>query len=960
MNQEANSYYLCMKCNVMLPCYAKEIHATECHALNFHTFSHPIISGQSLLGQALLMSNQSSLKRKNSLQRESSNQSTIKNNKNTSKAEKVKEKGVKRDKSVRKTVDSDSKAFLEEPDWMKKILPGFHYRIVVMNELDMIRCSITAYAPVLLEHNNNKCAFIAMPDTSVQIGHVMLHTAGCLQYLPSITMNSFVWIKRIDEVRAATQVLLTPKKKMSTEQTISMESHLKNIMLSSYPLGSPFTVTVGSVIYPYAMSTCDSQSFTVVNCLTEGIHQNTLAGEDRLLETMANLNLSDNVPETVHSENKEKTLHSDKFQQSHCNESGSFINNEYIAVDEYKEGDPVVDVNPNQKRFITSTPQKCGSESEVNIFKSPLMTGFSVNKLSLVSEEQNMSSICNSIQGENSWFRVDSDSEIKIKSLLHDVSSENVTKAEKKSSYCKDSIYHVLMKIMQVKIKNARAIDNPFLSGWTGVLLYGPPGTGKTLLVNEIAGTLNISLVILTLADVTKASGCRYDLVRHKFKVASERAPSVLFIDELDSLCPAGDHRVSRDQDLTQAVINGIIYLKTSKNPVLLIAATNRIEGVSMKIRCSGRFDKEVLVALPNAQQRAKILHYLLTIHHHNLSDQDITEIAKCAYGFSGSDLDLLLKCAWFQNVQKRKACSKPLSSKPCLCKEDVQEGMAGVVPTMLREDFQAISLVKWNDIYGYNAVKLKLQKMIHLHIAEPDNHPLKGILFYGPPGCSKTMFVKAIVNETGFSFFPIKCSDLLSKYVGETEKSLNRIFGRAQQTAPSIIFMDEVDSLCSDRANGSRLVSELLSAMSEAALHGNILVIGATNRPFVLDEALLKPGCLEQVIHIDLPDYECRVSIWQGILKDIPLEGDVCTDELSHLTEGYSGAELACVYQNAAQAVITHLSKNECQRGADQRITMSRECLLKAITDQQPRTPSLLLESIEEFSLSRTSLSVL
>lgn len=205
-----------------------------------------------------------------------------------------------------------------------------------------------------------------------------------------------------------------------------------------------------------------------------------------------------------------------------------------------------------------------------------------------------------------------------------------------------------------------------------------------------------------------------------------------------------------------------------------------------------------------------------------------------------------------------------------------------------------------------------------------------------------------------------MKCSDLLSKYVGETEKSLSRIFKRAQQAAPSIIFMDEVDSLCSDRGGGSGLVSELLSLMSETALQGNILVIGATNRPHVLDEALLKPGCLEQVVHVDMPDYECRCEIWRGILHDVPLgDGKVSVEKLSEATAGYSGAEITGIYQHAAHAVITLLAsrkQEQPQNCGNDNVVMTEELLLNTIKSVPARTPVSLLNKIKEFSSNRSS----
>ncbi|KAG0717949.1 Spermatogenesis-associated protein 5 [Chionoecetes opilio] len=274
-------------------------------------------------------------------------------------------------------------------------------------------------------------------------------------------------------------------------------------------------------------------------------------------------------------------------------------------------------------------------------------------------------------------------------------------------------------------------------------------------------------------------------------------------------------------------VVSCCMDRQSASRPVFLIAATSQPARVAPKLRSPGRLEREIMVPLPDAQQRGRIFQQLMSTHRHDLTEDDINSVAKKAYGFSGADLSVLIRCAWL-------ACTKRTKEKEDLklSRDDVYAGLQSIVPTMLRHNYSAVSM-----------------KNIELYTCNPEKHSLKGLLLYGPPGCSKTMFVRALVHETSYSFFPLKCSNLLSKYVGETEKLLSQVFVRAQQAAPSVVFMDEVDSLCGERTGGGSLVSELLSLMAQTAVQRNIMVIGATNRPHGVDEALLRPGYLEQVI---------------------------------------------------------------------------------------------------------------
>ncbi|XP_042208704.1 peroxisome biogenesis factor 1-like isoform X2 [Homarus americanus] len=971
---DADSYFPCLKCNIWVPNYAKEIHTAECHELGLLSFSHPYVVGSSLYGQIITTGAvQTSLQEK---ERRKIKSKEVKErgsgNREKKNSKKGKDEGTERNKEGDKSSQENSeldgnKTILEEPDWLKKIFYGFHYRIVLMNERDLIRCNVCAYSPVEVKCGSNSCAFLAIPDETVRIGHVTLHHKSCLQYLPALTHNKFLWIKKITNIVYADEVLVTPSKVLIEKECSFMEQQLKCLLFSNYPLGAPFTLNIGSKVY--LPSTCNTDnSFTLNNySLCKVYGEDSLTKEDSLIENLQNLDISsrdsdDSVlgrSESIPSElltldecvGSETSL-TDCSPRPYL--SGSDTSSAFVTLDEIRTGDSM-EVSNLESDMLTSTPKK-SNENKKNIYKS-LLTSKVYNKdISTIQNDKSETGATDGSQQCSRWIRIGRDTKVIVQRLYSTVTKDSPEVKLQQETYCKDTAYVTLLKIMQIKLKDSVFANNPLLGGWGGVLVYGPPGTGKTLMVHQAAEEMNVPVVTLTLNDITRSSGGGDQCVRQRFKLASESAPSVLFLDEVESLCPAGEHKAQGNRDLIPAIVQGIHTLQTSSEPVLLVAATSRPDGITSKLRCSGRLNRELMVPLPDAQQRLNILHQLLSSHYHRLGKEEVTEVAKRAYGFSGADLNVLLRCSWLSCVER---LDKERTEELSLSKEDLLYGLKSIVPTMLRQNYSAVSTVRWSDIWGYQTVRSKLQTMIQLHINEPEEHPLRGVLFYGPPGCSKTMFVRALVHETSFSFFPLKCSDLLSKFVGETEKSLSKVFSRARQAAPAIIFMDEVDSLCGDRGGGGGLVSELLSLMAQTAPYGNIMIIGATNRPHAIDEALLRPGCLEQVIHIDLPDFKSRCEIWKGILEDVPLKGQVDIEKLSEATAGYSGAEITAIYQEAAHTAITELTvqdieQTESTQDSQECVAISEELLLKVAKSVPSRTPASLLEAINQFTSQR------
>ncbi|KAK4315038.1 hypothetical protein Pmani_013709 [Petrolisthes manimaculis] len=712
-----------------------------------------------------------------------------------------------------------------------------------------------------------------------------------------------------------------------------------------------------------------------------------------------------------------------------------------VTVDEIQVGDSSLEHTHINSNFVTSTPKRCtgGDDSDdggggdnvekLHITLPPGQSSGGVDGSSgggrLQAEASDGSDsgsvgvvdsggvgdsssgdrgtlhITHNTDDNKVWFRVGKNTRVVIRPPVvpyDDVRQSYLKRVPEtigRQKYCEDNAYLSLKKLILSQLKEGTFKDKPLLGGCCGgVLVCGPPGTGKTLMVRQVAEEEGISLVSLTLTHLTQNNNnaSPEEVVAKRVKMAIHRAPSILFLDEVDSLCPAvgeNQHKTHKGGDITAAVLRAFNTIQSSNHPVVVVGASSRGEHIHPRLRCAGRLDREVMVPLPDTHRRSIILHHLLstthTLHHnhstthtphhslhhnnstthtphhsfhhnshssthnnhstptHHLSrstTQDsllisshthllstlhpllhthqVDTIASRAYGFSGADLSVLIHCAWMACVNRvqKKSHTKCESEREkeeqyCLTEEDLIEGLAGIVPTMLRHHHSALAMVKWSDIWGYQSVKDKLQRLVTQHMSAPEDHPLRGVLLYGPPGCSKTMIVRALATETGFTFFTLKCSEVLSKYVGESEKTLSRVLVKARQAAPSLVFMDEVDSLCADRGDGGGggLVSELLTLLTHT--EGGVMVVAATNRPHVVDEALLRPGFLEVVIEVGLPDTESREDIWQGLLAGVPThETDAPIDitALSQATEGYSGAEIKAMYQMAAHRVISQL----------------------------------------------------
>ncbi|XP_050727319.1 uncharacterized protein LOC127004062 isoform X2 [Eriocheir sinensis] len=789
------------------------------------------------------------------------------------------------------------------------------------------------------------CALLAIPEESVPFGNIMVHQ-GAARHIPDLKLHRQLCVKKIDCVSYVDELTVTANKTFTNNEKSFFEKQVKAFVYSSFPLGAPFTMKVGSKIHLPSHDN-NGTTFTVQGYkLSDSFYDSELSnyGQD-----------ADNEGSV--------TIPSQLLTIDECEGSLASVTDKVSKLQissPYSLKCPLLEETGNGSKFavnlITSTPKRTVS-CEESEHSGTLSSKINSKEISVIKGSVTDTGSYSLHKKTTSWVRTGMNTKVILQQVCDEKADFCLLKVNDKNDYCKETTYYTLKKIMEAALTGSGITGSALLGRWSGVMLFGPPGTGKTSMVHQVAAELDVPLFMITQASVSESSRTAKEHVQFTFAAACKRAPSVLFLDEVESLCPAADHKSQADKVLTPTILQGIQTLQTSPQPVFLVAATCQPTQVATKLRSPGRLERELMVPLPDARQRERIFQQLMSAQRHDLTNHDITSLARKAYGFSGADLSVLVRCAWLACVKRTKEKEELRLSRGDIC-----DGMQNIVPAMLRHNYSAVSMVKWQDIWGYENIKTKLQTIINLHSSDPEKHPLKGVLLYGPPGCSKTMFVRALVHETSYSFFPLKCSNLLSKYVGETEKSLSQVFVRAQQASPSVVFMDEVDSLCGERGGDGGLVSELLTLMAQKGVQRRVMVIGATNRPHAVDEALLRPGFFEQVIHVDLPDHESRYAIWTGLLRNVPQEGSVCIPRLSEATEGYSGAEITAVYQEAAMAALEEYIKESNNKPgltvtSPCPVTINEDLLMRTIATLPPRTPPSLLKAILTFSRQRKDL---
>ena len=489
-----------------------------------------------------------------------------------------------------------------------------------------------------------------------------------------------------------------------------------------------------------------------------------------------------------------------------------------------------------------------------------------------------------------------------------------------------DDVLQRIREMVELPLKNPELFDRLGIDPPKGVLLHGPPGTGKTLLAKAVANETDAHFTSINGPEImSKYYGESEQQLREVFEEASENSPAIIFIDELDSL---GVKREEASGEVERRVVAQLLALMDGLKPrenVVVIAATNRVDAVDEALRRPGRFDREIEVGVPDTEGRKEIF----MIHTRGMpldEDLDLDEFIDLTYGFTGSDIEALARESAMNalrrllpeiDIQDESIPSEALE-KLVVTRQDMFEAYKGIDPSALREVLADVPHVSWEDVGGLDEVKQTMSEIIELPLNNPESFrrigidPPRGVLLYGPPGTGKTLMAKAIANESNANFITAKGSDLLSKWYGESEQRIAEVFDKAKQVSPAIIFLDELDALAPERGGGAgeprateRIVNQLLSEMDGLEELKGVVVVAATNRPDMVDSALLRPGRFDELIHVPVPKRDGRLKIFEVHTDKMNLEPGVDLEKLADLSENYTGADIAAVCKKAGRLAL-------------------------------------------------------
>ena len=524
-------------------------------------------------------------------------------------------------------------------------------------------------------------------------------------------------------------------------------------------------------------------------------------------------------------------------------------------------------------------------------------------------------------------------------------------------------------EMIELPLRHPEIFEKLGIEAPKGVLLYGPPGTGKTLLAKAVANESQAHFISISGPEImSKFYGESEARLREIFKEAREKSPSIIFVDEIDSIAPKREEVTG---EVERRVVSQMLSLMDgleARGKVIVIAATNRPNAIDPALRRPGRFDREIEIKVPDKKGRKDIL----AIHSRNMplsDDVNVEKISSVSHGYVGADLEYLCKEAAMKclrrllpelNMEEEKLPPETLD-KLIVNNDDFQKALIEVTPSGMREVFIEDPDVKWADIGGLEEVKRELQEAVEWPMKYPGlydklGHKMpRGILLHGPSGTGKTLLAKAVATESEANFVSVRGPELLSKWVGESERGIREIFRRARQASPCVIFFDEIDSIVPIRGAGGetavteRVVSQLLTELDGMENMHGVVVLAATNRPDMIDPALLRPGRFDKIIQIPLPDKESRKMILKINAEKIPIVNDpnnpqrVDIDKIAELTDGLSGADTAAIANTAVSLVIhefldTHPDVKDIEKSsADAKVTMKHfEAAVKKVREQK------------------------
>ena len=479
-----------------------------------------------------------------------------------------------------------------------------------------------------------------------------------------------------------------------------------------------------------------------------------------------------------------------------------------------------------------------------------------------------------------------------------------------------------IREMVELPLKHPEIFERLGVEPPKGVLLHGPPGTGKTLLAKAVANESEANFILLNGPEVmSKFYGESEKKIRDIFEEAEKNSPSIVFIDEIDAIAP---QREETSGEVERRVVSQLLTMMDglqSRGRVVVIGATNRPNSIDPALRRPGRFDREVELRVPDKNGRLQILK----IHTRCMpltKDVDLDKLSSVTHGFVGADLSALAKEAAMivlrrllpkLELKEDEEIPEEVLKELKVRKKDFDEALKVVRPSAMREVLVETPNIGWNDVGGLETVKQELKEAVEWPLKYPDAFlrlgikPPKGILLYGPPGTGKTLLAKAIAKESEANFIQVKGPSLLSMWVGKSEEGIRKVFNRARQVSPCIVFFDEIDSLAGKRGLEmgtkvtERVLNQMLSEMDGIEDLSNVIVIGATNRPDMLDSALLRPGRFDRILLVGAPSKEGRENIFKIHTKNMPLAGDVKINKIIEQTEGYVGADIESLVREAA-----------------------------------------------------------
>merc|ERR1712093_476734 len=453
-----------------------------------------------------------------------------------------------------------------------------------------------------------------------------------------------------------------------------------------------------------------------------------------------------------------------------------------------------------------------------------------------------------------------------------------------------------------------------------GVLLYGPPGSGKTLIARAVANETGAFFFLINGPEImSKMAGESEGNLRKAFEEAEKNAPAIIFIDEIDSIAPKRD---KANGEVERRIVSQLLTLMdgiNSRSQVVVIAATNRPNTIDPALRRFGRFDREIDIGVPDEIGRLEILQ----IHTRKMKldeDVDLEKVSKGTHGYVGADIAQCCNEAALQCIREKMdvidfeddTIDAEVMAQMAVTQRHFDFAVEAGNPSALREMTVEVPNVSWADIGGLEKVKAEIRETIQYPLEYPEQFekfgmsPSKGILFYGPPGCGKTLLAKAVANECQANFLSIKGPELLTMWFGESEANVREVFDKARQSAPCVLFFDELDSIAKTRGGGGgdaggagdRVLNQLLTEMDGMNAKKSVFIIGATNRPDIIDPAVLRPGRLDQLIYIPLPDEGSRLNILKSVLRKSPVAPEVDLGFLAKTLHGFSGADLTEICQ--------------------------------------------------------------